>query len=146
MDNTLTLLGLALRAGRLEVGEEPVHNACTAKNSRLVITAADAAAGTVRRAMLSAEEGQCLCLTVPYTRSELGGAVGRELCAVAAITDTGLAGAFAGKLAARDPERYAAAAERLAIKAERARQRREKTQKSRRDRRGAQKKRPPRKH
>ena len=128
MDNTVTLLGLALRAGRLEAGEECARDACKAKTCRLLIVAQDAAAGSVRRAMFAAEEGQCLCLTVPYTRSELGSAIGRELCAVAAITDTGFAGAFARKLADRDPERYGPAAERLRLKAERARKRRENRQ------------------
>lgn len=126
MDNTVTLLGLALRAGRLEAGEDCARDACKAKACRLMIVAQDAAAGSARRAMFAAEEGNCLCLTVPYTRSELGRAVGKELCAVAAVTDTGFAEAFVKKLAAQDPERYGEAAERLRIKAERAKQRRTK--------------------
>lgn len=130
MDNALSLLGLALRAGRVETGEEAVRDACRAKISRLVIVAEDAAAGTIRRAMLSAEEGKCLCLTVPYDRAEIGGALGRGLCAAAAVTDIGFAGAFAERLAAKDPVRYGPAAERLRVKAVRARERREKRDKN----------------
>lgn len=124
MDNTVTLLGLALRAGRLEAGEDCARDACKAKACRLLLVAQDASAGSARRAAFAAEEGACLCLTIPYSRSELGRAVGRELCAVAAVTDTGFAEAFVKKLAAQDPERYGEAAERLRIKAERAKQRR----------------------
>lgn len=123
MDKSLALLGLALRAGRLEIGEECVSSACQYKKARLVISAQDAAAGSARRAMLAAQQGQCLCLTVPYSKEELGGAVGRDLCAMCAFTDTGLAGAFAARLAETDPEKFAPAAQRLQIKAERAKER-----------------------
>ena len=126
MDKSLALLGLALRAGRLEIGEDCVNSACQGKKARLVLSAQDAAAGSVRRAMFYAQQGQCLCLTVPFSKTELGGAVGRELCALCAFTDTGLAGAFTAKLAETDPEKFGPAAERLQIKAKRAKARREK--------------------
>ena len=45
MDNTLRMIGLALRAGRLEAGEEPVGQACREKDCRLILAAADAAGG-----------------------------------------------------------------------------------------------------
>ena len=135
MDNTLTLLGLALRAGRLEAGEDCARDACKAKACRLLLVARDASGGSTRRAMFAAEEGECLCLTVPSSRSELGRAVGRELCAVAAVTDTGFAEAFAAKLAAQDPDRYGEAAQRLRLKAERARQRKNKRPPKRRTKR-----------
>ena len=37
-DNALPLMGLALRAGRLEAGEEPVATACAARRCRLTRT------------------------------------------------------------------------------------------------------------
>ena len=43
MDNALGMLGLALRAGRLAVGEDAALDACKARSSRLLLTAADAA-------------------------------------------------------------------------------------------------------
>ena len=49
-DNALPLMGLALRAGRLEAGEEPVATACAARRCRLLLTAQDAAGKTLRRA------------------------------------------------------------------------------------------------
>ena len=55
MDNTVTLLGLALRAGRLEAGEDCARDACKAKACRLLLVARDASDGTARRAMFAAE-------------------------------------------------------------------------------------------
>ena len=43
MDSTTSLLGLALRAGRLAVGEEPVGAACRAHKAYLLLLACDAA-------------------------------------------------------------------------------------------------------
>ena len=125
MDNILHMVGLALRAGRLAVGEEPVGAACRARDCRLILVARDAGASTLRRAQRMAEEGQCLTLTLPWNREALGGALGRNVCAVAAVTDLGLAKAVAEKLAAADMARYGETAERLRLKEQRARQRRQ---------------------
>ncbi len=48
--NILSLLGLALRGGRLAVGEEPVALAAKAGQARLLLVASDAAGNTLRRA------------------------------------------------------------------------------------------------
>ena len=125
MDNTLSLIGLALRAGKLAVGEEPCALVCRARDCRLLLLASDAGASTLRRAQRMAEEGQCLTLTLPWDREALGGALGRNVCAVAAVTDLGLAKAVAEKLAAADMARYGETAERLRLKEQRARQRRQ---------------------
>lgn len=128
MDNILNMVGLALRAGRAEVGEEPVGAACRAKDCRLILVARDAADNTFRRARHFADAGQCLWLSVPYTKEELGAAVGRTACAMLAITDVGFAEAVAKKLAAANPEKYALSAQKLHVKAERAAQRRKERQ------------------
>ena len=60
MDSTLSLIGLALRAGKLAVGEEPCALVCRARDCRLLLLASDAGASTLRRAQRMAEEGQCL--------------------------------------------------------------------------------------
>jgi len=96
MDSTLSLIGLALRAGKLAVGEEPCALVCRARDCRLLLLASDAGASTLRRAQRMAEEGQCLTLTLPWDREALGGALGRNVCAVAAVTDLGLAKAGGG--------------------------------------------------
>lgn len=125
MDNILNMIGLALRAGRLEVGEEPVGAACRARDCRLILVARDAADNSFRRVRHFADAGQCLWVSVPYTKEELGSAVGRTACAMAAVTDVGLAEAIAKKLAAVDPEKYTTTAEKLSVKAQRAAQRRQ---------------------
>lgn len=126
MDNTLSVIGLALRAGRLEAGDEPAGEACRLRRCRLLLTASDAGESSLRRARRFAEEGQCLLAELPYTKAELGAALGRGSCAIAAVTDLGLARAVAGKLAAAEPGRYGQLSERLAVKAERAARRKEK--------------------
>lgn len=128
MDNILHMIGLALRAGRLEVGEEPVGAACRARDCRLILVARDAADNSFRRVRHFADAGQCLWVSVPYTKEELGEAVGRTACAMAAVTDIGFAEAIGQKLAAVDPEKYSLTAEKLHVKAERATQRRKEQQ------------------
>lgn len=124
-NNILSLLGLALRGGRLAVGEEPAALAAKAKQARLLLIASDAAGNTLRRAEHLAEEGHCLYLTLPFTKAELGGALGRGSAAIAALTDLGLAAAVAERLARLDPERYGEAAARMDLKRRRAKERKE---------------------
>lgn len=121
--NVLSLLGLALRGGRLAVGEEPAALAAKAGQARLLLTASDAAGNTLRRAEHLAEEGHCLHLTLPFSKAELGGALGRGGAAIAALTDLGLAAAAAERLAQLDPERYGEAAARMDLKRRRAAER-----------------------
>ena len=123
MDNALRLIGLARKGGRVEVGEEPVGAAARARKARLVVLAADAADNTLRRAAHFAQAGAVPAVQSPYTKGELGLAVGRTSCAMLAITDYGLAAAFAQKLAAVDQEQYGDTAALLEEKAQRALQR-----------------------
>ena len=123
-DNILSLLGLALRGGRLVMGEEPVEGVARARDARVLLLASDAADNTRRRIEHFADEGQCMWLRVPFTKEELGRALGRTSVAVAAITDIGLAAAVARRLAELDPARYEESAARLDVKAQRAAERR----------------------
>lgn len=122
-DNILSLLGLALRGGRLAVGEEPAAQAAKAGQARLILLASDAAGNASRGAERLAREGHCLHLTLPFSKAELGGALGRGSAAIAALTDTGLAAAVTERLAALDPERYGEAAARMDLKRRRAEER-----------------------
>ena len=72
----LSLLGLALRGGNLAVGEEPVEAVARARDARVLLLASDAADNTRRRVEHFAEAGQCLWLRIPFTKAELGRAVG----------------------------------------------------------------------
>ena len=124
MDKLLNLIGLAKKAGKLEVGEEPVGAAARSKHARLILIASDAADNTRRRALHFGEAGECICLEIPPTKEDLGRALGRTSCALLALTDIGFAEAVAKKLAESDEAHYGEAAKRLTIKAARAAERR----------------------
>lgn len=117
MDNAaLGLLGLAKKAGKLEIGEEPVGIACRTRTARLVVVAADAADNTLRRVEHFAAEGAAR-VKAPFTKEELGGVLGRKTCAMAAFTDGGMAASFVRRLAQSDSETYGALAAVLDTKA-----------------------------
>ena len=126
MDNNaiVSLLGLCLRGNHLAVGEEPVEAVARARDARVLLLAADAAEGTRRRCEHFAQAGDCLWLQLPFTKAELGRALGRTAVAIAAVTDVGLAAALLHRLAELDPEQYADAADRMDVKARRAAERR----------------------
>lgn len=119
----LSTVGLALRAGRLELGEEPVGAACRARKARLLLLAADAADNTRRRAAHFAEAGKVPAAALPFSKEELGAAVGRRSCAMLALTDIGMAAALAKRLAALDEGQYGPLVPALDDKAQRARER-----------------------
>lgn len=98
--NVLGLLGLARKAGKLELGEEPAGAVCRGRKARLVLLAADAAENTAAKAQRLAKVSNARCIRTPFTREELGAALGRRVCAVAALTDEGLAKALLEKLGA----------------------------------------------
>lgn len=101
-DSALSLLGLARRGNHLAAGEAPVEEACKTRRARLVLSAADAAQNSADRAMRWAGAAGAPWVRVPWNKEALGSALGRGTCATAALTDQGLAGALAEKLAARD--------------------------------------------
>ena len=124
-EHLLSTLGLALRAGAVAVGEEPVGAAARAKKARVIFTARDAAASSVRRAYSFGRAGSCLCLPFPADKETFGRALGRTSVAMCAVTDIGFAQSLVKKLAAAEPEIYGAAAEALDLKAKQARERKE---------------------
>ena len=137
MDSIAPLLGLALRAGRLAVGEEPVGAASRSHKAYLLLLASDAADNTIRRANHFTQAGtNTICLTIPMTKEELGGALGRASCAMLAVTDVGFAAALAERLAAIDEETFGPARDTLKPKAAKANKRRKLSKKGRRADRG----------
>lgn len=123
-EHILSMLGLALKAGRVEVGEEPVGAAARAKKARVIFVAQDAAPSSVRRAQSFARTGSTLCVTLPADKDALGRSLGRSSVAMCAVTDIGFAESLVKKLAALDAA-YQDAADTLAVKAKRARERKE---------------------
>lgn len=128
MDNGLTgLLGLSRKAGKLEIGEEPVSVAAKGHKARLLLLASDAGERTRRHAERLSQEGNCPLLPLSLTKAQLGQAVGRGACAILAFTDVGLAAAAVKKLAAEDPAGYEQVLHRLEYKAEKTLRRRRET-------------------
>ncbi len=125
MNNILSMLGLAHKAGKVEIGEEPVGSAARAKKARVIFVADDAAPSTKRRAKSFAETGSCILLPLPAEKNDMGRVLGRTSCAMCAVTEIGFACAIVKKLAAIEPEKYQAAADALEIKAKRAAERRQ---------------------
>ena len=117
-DTVLAALGLALRGGNLAVGEEPVAEACRTGKARVVLLASDAAGNTARRATRLAGENVPL-VPLPRDKSQVGFALGRASCAVAAVTELVLS-----RLAEEEKARYGQVA---ALLEGRARQTREKS-------------------
>ena len=106
MDKALNFLALARKAGRVELGEEPAGAAARAQKARLIIVAGDATDHTLRRAKSFVAGTEQICLQVPYTKDEMGMAIGRSALALAAFTDPALALGFVKALG--NPEKYAA--------------------------------------
>ena len=96
MDSLLTLMGLALRAGKLAVGEEPVRLALQEGKARAVYLATDASERTRRK--LEPKLGAVPLCPIPGTKAELGRALGRESCAICAVTDKGFAQSISQRL------------------------------------------------
>lgn len=126
MDRFLNLLSLARKAGVAELGEEPVGAAARELHAHLMIVASDASDHTWRRAKSYAAGTDQQCVRVPFTKDQLGMAVGRQELAIAALTDAGMALSFLEGLG--QPEKHQAALEVLGLKKKKAAQRRKEAQ------------------
>ena len=125
MDNrqrALNYLGLVRRGGNCVMGEEPVGIACRGSHARLLLLAQDAADHTFRRARSYTQNGKPPMIRVPFTKEELGMALGCNACAMAAFTDVALALAFVKAL--EEPENYAQLIQTLETQVERVKKRR----------------------
>ena len=120
MDKALNYIALARKAGRIELGEEPVGAAARAQHARLVIVAEDASGHTWRRAQSFVAGTQQQCIRVAYSKDMLGQAIGRDSLAIAAFTDAALALAFVKAL--NQPEKHKAVVESLQGRVQRIRQ------------------------
>ena len=72
----LMLLGLARKARKLEIGEEPCGIACRSGKAKLLLIAHDAGDHTFRRARSYCRAGKPPYLCVPFTKDELGDGLG----------------------------------------------------------------------
>ena len=90
MDKSLRYLALARKAGLVELGEEPACTASASGKAKLILVASDASDHTWRKAksLVSGTDQQLVRL--PFTKDEMGLAIGRTSLAIAAITDAGI--------------------------------------------------------
>ena len=82
MSNALNYMALARKAGRIELGEEPVGSAARAQHARLVIVASDASDHTWRRAKSFVAGTAQQCIRVPFDKDALGQAISRSSLAI----------------------------------------------------------------
>lgn len=95
MANPLGLLGLARRGGRIVLGEAAVEAHLRQGNQvKLLLLASDAAANAVRRAEHWSATYRIELIKISQSKQEFGNAMGRNVCALAALTDDGLAAAY----------------------------------------------------
>ena len=106
MDNAAGILGLAKKAGKLEIGEESVSTAVRQSRARLIMSASDASAGSKEHADNLAASSGTVRIVLPYGKDELGSLLGRGSPGLIALTDLGMALSLAEKLAASHPQEY----------------------------------------
>ena len=133
MDRALNYLALGKKARLIELGEEPVGASARANHARLVVVASDASDHTWRRAKSFVAGTDQQCVRAPFSKDEMGFAVGRTELALAAFTDAAMALAFLKALP--DAEKYNEAAESLDKRSQRLQQRRTEAKAAQRNKR-----------
>ena len=133
MDKALNYMALARKAGRIELGEEPAGAAARAVKACLIAVAADAGDHTWRRAKSFVAGTSQIAVKLPYSKDEMGQAVGRTSLAIAAFTDPAMALAFLKALPGQ--EQYSQELEALENRTNRLLQRQRETKAHERNRR-----------
>ena len=111
MNKALNLLGLARKGGNIELGEDNCSIVCRSGKAKLLILATDAGDSVTHRASYFVHSGKPPLIRVDYTKDEMGTALGRNVCPIAAVTDVRLALAFVKAMG--DDARWASALETL---------------------------------
>lgn len=119
-EKILGLLGLMRRANAISPGEDSALEALRAGKGKLLLLAADVSDNARRKAENQAAGRRVELIALPFSRDELGGALGLGGCSMAVITDLGFAGAFTKLLAAEWPEEYGELAARIQGRTEKA--------------------------
>ena len=131
MDKALSLLALARKGGIAELGEEPVGGAARGGKAYVILVAKDTSDHTWRRAKSFAAGTEQQCVRLPWTKDQLGAAIGRDTLAIAAITDVQMALALVAALPQEESNKPAL--EVLTAKAAKARQRQQEAKAHRRN-------------
>lgn len=124
-DKTTGMLGLMRRAQAIEPGEDRAGSAVKAGKAKLLLLAADASDNAAKRADGYTMGRNVPIVPLPYSKIELGAALGMGTCAMAAVTDIGFAEALMKDLALKDPERYQELAQQTAQRNDKAKRRKQ---------------------
>ena len=96
-NRVLSMLGLAMKAGKLTSGEFMTETSVKSRQSKLVIVAEDASNNTKKNF-----SDMCTYYHVPLivfgTKTEIGAAIGKEFRASVSINDEGFAAALKKRL------------------------------------------------
>lgn len=98
-NRALGMLGLAKKAGFLEIGDESVSVSAKRGKAQLILSASDASDGSKRRAAGYAEMCGAFYGEFMMDKAELSSVIGRGAPGIIAVTDVGLAAGIAARLA-----------------------------------------------
>lgn len=94
----LSLLGLAKRARRLGPGETAVYEALAEHKAKVVFLARDAAENSADRLKNRMNGSKAVLIETPFSKDQLGEALGLAGTAMVAVLDAGFAYELAAKL------------------------------------------------
>ena len=123
MNRALNYLGIARKAGLLEVGEENTGIAVRGGKAKLLLLASDASDNARSRARGFVVGHKTIIVELPFTKTEISDCVGKNGCSMAALCDIGLADSMMQVMSAADPEKFGETAAEIHRRGEKAKQR-----------------------
>lgn len=106
MDKAANYLGIMRKANAVAIGETDAGAAIKSGKAFILCLAADASDNAKKRANTFVYSRNTPMICLPYEKTELQQAFSKAGCSMFAITDLGLASAFAGALAMQDTALY----------------------------------------
>ncbi len=123
-EKALMLLGLMRKANALRIGEEDTGSAVREHAAKLVLLASDASENARKRAAGYMYGSKAPLITLPFTKEEISGHVGKSGCSMAAVCDIGFADALMKLLCGISPTEYVEAAQTIQRRAQESKKRR----------------------
>lgn len=127
MGNPLNYLGIARKAGAIEVGELSSGSVVRAGKAKVLLLASDASDNAKHRAEGFVAGGTTPLVILPYSKDQLSEQLGTTGCSMVAFKDVGLAAVFMASLAELEPS-YSEVSAELTKKSEKALLRKRETQ------------------
>ena len=90
VNKLLSFLGLARRAGRLTMGNDPVIESIQKKEAKILLAAADLSPRTLKGVAAAAETGNVRLIQTPISMEELSFAIGKRV-GILSVNDAGFA-------------------------------------------------------